>query len=319
MPNRLVWWVDDVNPSITETITINREPRDLTGLDVNFRMRAVGSEALLIDTAADIDVDPTTGGVSYDWQSTDLTEGDKLVWWVVDPAGDPQSVGEALIEVRAHAPQTSYMELAELKSTLSLTDNFADGDLKLALSAASRAIDGYKGTRFYPSEETRYYTAQAWDASISIDDLAALGSIMSPSNTITLDMDGDGVYEETWTQGTDFVLSPANADLEGKPWQTLEILLPKSGRRFSRYTRGIEIVGVFGWAQTPSNVKQATGILAARLFKRSRETPYAILSVVAGDAVAAARLGRIDPDVAFLLDNIPGVESNSRFVSLQLG
>lgn len=316
MPNRLVWWVDDVNPSITETITINREPRDLTDLDVNFRMRAVGSEALLIDTAADIDGDPTTGGVSYDWQTTDLSEGDKLIWWVVDPVGAPQSVGEALIEVRAHAPQTSYMELAELKSTLSLTDNFADGDLKLALSAASRAIDGYKGTRFYPSEETRYYTSQAWDASLQIDDLAALGSILSPSDTINLDMDGDGVYEETWTQGTDFVLSPANADLEGKPWQTLEIL-PQSGRRFSRYTRGIEIVGVFGWAQTPSNVKQAAGIFSARLFKRSRETPYAIMSVVAGDAVAAARLGRIDPDVAFLLENIPGVLSDFR--SLQLG
>jgi hypothetical protein len=39
--------------------------------------------------------------------------------------------------------------------------------------------------------------------------------------------------------------------------------------------------------------------------KRARETPYGIV-VVSGDAVAAARLGRIDPDVAFLLDNLPG-------------
>jgi hypothetical protein len=52
-------------------------------------------------------------------------------------------------------------------------------------------------------------------------------------------------------------------------------------------------------------VEQAATILAGRLLKRARETPYGIL-VVSGDAVSAARLGRIDPDVAFLLDNLPG-------------
>jgi hypothetical protein len=50
---------------------------------------------------------------------------------------------------------------------------------------------------------------------------------------------------------------------------------------------------------------QAATILAGRYLKRARETPYGIVSVGA-DALAAARLGRIDPDVAFLLDNIGG-------------
>ena len=65
------------------------------------------------------------------------------------------------------------------------------------------------------------------------------------------------------------------------------------------------MTGSFGWAEAPAQVRQAAVILAGRFLKRARETPYG-LQVVTGDAVALARLGRIDPDVAFLLDTLPG-------------
>jgi hypothetical protein len=54
-------------------------------------------------------------------------------------------------------------------------------------------------------------------------------------------------------------------------------------------------------------VTQATTILAGRYLKRARETPYGILTI-GTDALAAARLGRIDPDVSFLLDNLDADE-----------
>jgi hypothetical protein len=121
---------------------------------------------------------------------------------------------------------------------------------------------------------------------------------------VKVDTDGDGTWETTWTNDTDFVLAPANAATDGFPWTEIR-LKPQAGRRFPGYLHGIQVIGTFGWATTPGAVTQATAILAARFLKRARETPYGIV-VVSGDGVTAARLGRIDPDVAFLLDNLPG-------------
>lgn len=54
-----------------------------------------------------------------------------------------------------------YVDADELKATLNLNQTtFADDDIDRAIAAASRAIDGYKGRRFYRSTETRYYTAE---------------------------------------------------------------------------------------------------------------------------------------------------------------
>lgn len=199
------------------------------------------------------------------------------------------------------APSTSnlYVTRDELKETLELDDEtYADDDIDMAVSAASRAIDGYKNARYYPTSETRYYSADPCRWDISIDDLN------SGAATILVDVDGDGVYETTWTGGTDYYLEPANAALTGKPYNRLRIRR-QSGRTFPSWQRAIQIQGSFGWAETPDQVRQAAKILAGRYLKRARETPYGILTIT-GDAVAAARLGRIDPDVAFMLDNIDG-------------
>lgn len=204
------------------------------------------------------------------------------------------------------APSTGnlYITRAELKDTLELTDQtYADDDIDIACSAATQVINGYKNTRYHPTTETRTYTApacpwpfygtsRAWQ--IPIDDL----------NTLTLlkvDMDGDGVYETTWVAGTDFFLGPENAAVDGNPYNTVTLSY-RSGRLWPAWQHGIQIVGSFGWAETPDRVRQAAKILAGRYLKRARETPYGLLTIV-GDAAIAARLGKIDPDVAATLDN----------------
>ena len=193
-----------------------------------------------------------------------------------------------------------YVTATVLKSTLQIGSSYADADVNVALEAASRACDGYKNVApgmFASSAQVRVYTASASERDLSIDPAHTVASVK-------VDTDGNGTYDTTWVNGTDFVLRPANGTNDGIPFDRIE-LLPQSGRRFSGYLNNIQVTGTFGWATTPGAVTQATTIMAGRLLKRSRETPYGIV-VVAGDTVSAARLGRIDPDVAFLLDNLPG-------------
>ncbi len=196
---------------------------------------------------------------------------------------------------------TLYVTAAALKTTLNIGSTYADADIAAAVEAASRACDGYKnvspGMFATTTSQSRYYTAESCNDYVRIDPLNSLTSVL-------LDYDGDGQYETTWTNQTDFILRPPNATTDGYPYTELKIL-SQSGRRFPTWLNSVKVTGLFGWATTPGAVTQATTILAGRLLKRARETPYGIV-VVSGDAVAAARLGRIDPDVAFLLDNLPG-------------
>jgi hypothetical protein len=195
---------------------------------------------------------------------------------------------------------SDYITSDQLKATIEIVDEtYADADIATAISAASRVIDAYKNTRFYPTQETRYYTPDPCRYDLPIDDLST-----STGSTITIDADGDGVYETTWALNTDYYLDPPNAALEGRPFNRVTIRR-NSGRTWPGWQRAVRVDGEFGWATAVPQVTQACSILASRYLRRARETPYGILTVT-GDAITAARLGRIDPDVAFLLDNIPG-------------
>lgn len=191
---------------------------------------------------------------------------------------------------------TTYISKTDLKATLNIGSTYADADIDRALEAASRCCDGYKNTRFWSTVETRYYTGCPGDDSLDVDDFNALTSV-------AVDQDGDGIYETTWVDGTDFYKDPINAVALGIPYRKIS-LYRQRGKWFPPYQNNVKIVASFGWATAPGNVIQATSIYAARLLKRARETPNGIV-VVAAEAVAAARIGKIDPDVAHLLDTIP--------------
>lgn len=195
-----------------------------------------------------------------------------------------------------------YITSVQLKATLEIDTTYADADIAIAISAACQSIENYKNTRFYPTYETRYYTPEArigvypyTEDSIPTDEFNA-----STAVTVAVDIVGDGSYGSTWVQGTDYYLDPANADLTGRPFNRITIR-QQSGRVFPTWQRAVRVQASFGWATWPPQVTEATTILASRYLKRARETPYGLLTIV-GDGVAAARLGKIDPDIAFLLN-----------------
>ena len=193
---------------------------------------------------------------------------------------------------------TTYITSDELKATDEITgETYADADILNAIEAASRVIDTYKGTRFFPSAETRTYTAYECEDSLQIYDLNN-----SAGSTVSFDMDGDGVYETVLTRDVDYFLEPQNAELTGKPWNTIT-LRRQAGRFWPQWQYGVQVQGSFGWSTAPGQVVEACSILANRYLKRTRETPYGIVAI-GTDAMAMARLGKIDPDVAFMLDNV---------------
>lgn len=182
---------------------------------------------------------------------------------------------------------TDYLTSTELKTALSLTgETFADTDISQAITAASRAVESECGGRRFDkdsSDTTRYYTPIS-EEFVWIDDLSAVPTSVTNQGTALV-------------AGTDYALSPANAVLDGVPFDSLynygTLLFPRG------VPNSIVVVGKFGWPAIPAQIKSAATILAARLLRRAREAAFGVIGFgLEGEAV---RIASADPDVRLLL------------------
>lgn len=280
-----------------------------TGLAGTVRFRLIDSDLTADDpvygpSTTGVVEDPTGSGDYMVRITLPSTEGTYFPAW--DLGSGQLFYDEDVVVTRTAIEPSSpsgheYVTRDELKVSLEIPDedDMYDDEIDEAVEAASRAIDLEKRTRYYPSTEVRKYTPLPGETTLWIDQLNTLTSI-------TVDLDGDGTYETTWTNGTDFVLEPANAAADGIPWDRI-VLLPQGAAVFPAYIQSVKVSGSFGWSTTPTVVKKAARILAERYFKR-RETPFAFL-VSGGDSPAVATLRNTDPDVAALLANVPPVRN----------
>src|SRR5215471_5715920 len=168
-----------------------------------------------------------------------------------------------------------YCSVEELKSRLGITDTADDLELQLAVEAASRSVDEVTRRYFWRGTATRTYIPESIYYQ-STDDLVSV-------TALAVDRDGDGVYEETWTQGTDYQLQVApgrfNPAAKGESWPYtgFNIVGPKFipvTWPWSHLDR-IQVVGVFGWPAVPLAVKQAALITAADLY-RLKDAPFGV-------------------------------------------
>jgi hypothetical protein len=191
------------------------------------------------------------------------------------------------------ATTNAYATLAELKLELKITDSTDDDKLELALDAASRWIDTACGWRFYTtsSDETRYYTATM---SGRLDVLEGIVSL----TTLACDQDGDRTYEETWTVTTDYDLTPHNANTDGQPYTAIETS-PLSRYGFSKWRKGVKLVGKFGYAATaPRAIKRATVLKAQQLFMR-KDMPFGVMGASAVGTITMSV--PVDADILALI------------------
>jgi len=188
-----------------------------------------------------------------------------------------------------------YCTLAQLKAALRVTDSLDNDMLEFAIEAASREIDGSCERVFYSTSGTRVY-APTNVYYMTTDDIVSITTLKSSSDGVT--------YDTTWTT-SDYQLEPLNGvagGLVGHPYTRIravgDYLLPAwaTGTIYN-LEASMQVVGVFGWSSIPTPIKQATIILAMRLFKRL-DSPLGIAGF--GD-MGQMRVGRQDPDVEALI------------------
>lgn len=183
-----------------------------------------------------------------------------------------------------------YIDTEDLKATLGISNtDFTDDDLDRAAPAASGIVDAITGRTFDKdnADSTRYFAPEDLTL-LRIDDMVTLTSV-------AIDRDNDGTYEETWVEGTDFRKGPPNAAAKSEPFTWLEAI---NGQTFRTSGGYVKIVGKFGWPSVPAEIVQATGIIASKLLRRSREAPFAVVFDASG---GSSFIGRNDPEVRALL------------------
>jgi hypothetical protein len=188
----------------------------------------------------------------------------------------------------------SYASLSEFKAAVGITDTTDDGALQAVLDATDTLIDLHcdRKTGFGTASETRYYTAEDWEYVLT-DDLVSV-------TTLQTDDDANGTYETTWTSGTDYVLAPRNAALDGFPYTEIDTSVTWPRNFPKDVYLGVKVVGVFGFPSVPAAVKQAE-IIQANAVWSSRTAAFGIVGSV--DLGGVLRMSRaLHPEAALILE-----------------
>jgi hypothetical protein len=169
-----------------------------------------------------------------------------------------------------------YATPDELKSRLGITDTTDDFEIMIACQGAAGSIDEITGRYFWRGTDTRTYVPQSMYGQ-QLDDIVSV-------TTFKVDFDGDGVYEQTWTLNTDYVLTvdpgQYNAGSRGEQWPFTGFQVIAASKLvpfvwpWSHQDR-IQVTGVFGWPAVPRNVKNAALIAAEDLFKL-KDAPFGV-------------------------------------------
>lgn len=173
-----------------------------------------------------------------------------------------------------------YVGPEELKDRLDITDTTSDSVVTSVCLAASRWIDEFCGRHFYRMTDTRTYNPEnVW--LITVDDIVSVSQL-------SVDMDGDGVYETPWTLNTDYMLKIGENRFnksglgELRPYTQVQVL--KGGNTwfpfvwpFTHQDR-VQIQGTFGWPQVPAAVTQAALLIASDWVKL-KDAPWGVAGI----------------------------------------
>ena len=183
-------------------------------------------------------------------------------------------------------------------SAVTITINLGmeyDATLESIIETSSRFIDKYCQRQFYSATSTRYYDTNNTDE-VFTDDILSV-------STLKTDQDGDGTFETSWTENTNFVLYPYNAVADSKPYTRVK-RTEQSGYEFPATIRKcVQIYGSFGFCTTanlPKVIKEACILQSIKLFKR-KDAPFGVAGTNQFGVIT--HVPELDPDIKMLLDS----------------
>lgn len=172
-----------------------------------------------------------------------------------------------------------YASVEQLKRRLNIHDNESDQTLSEVLESASRAIDRATGAFFYLESRT---------VELLTSSHAVVFSPWPLWSLTTLESSQDRVSWETWASSHYYLVPEYAPHFAIRAW----------GRRFPTRPGIVRVTAQFGYATIPTEITEATLILASRFFKRT-EAP---LGVAGASQFGVFRLlSDVDPDVAALI------------------
>jgi hypothetical protein len=174
-----------------------------------------------------------------------------------------------------------YATLADFKAEVlpdAGTDANDDAVIEDIIEAVSRYIDDQTGRRFYASanDETRYFTADD-------EDELYTGDLVSVT-TLSVDA-GARTYPYT-IASTGYDLAPYNAALDGTPYNCIEINILTTAYFPVGMTKGVKVVGKFGWATAPADIKEICISIGKNIYnRRSGQGTDGVATVTASGVV----------------------------------
>lgn len=247
----VVVYLNDLNPSVTDTITVDGTPVDLTGGSVRFRMRPSGATTWTVDEAATI-VTPAAGTIRYDWMAGDLaTGGEHVAQWVVTLGGEEQSTPPFMVSVVGSPLDLCSVAQARAFMRTPPGDTAQDALVAASITRASVACMRYMDRRARPLDTTDqvrlFPVGGAWRSrEIHVKDLSA-----SPTTVRVLAEDAATVVATIST--ADRLLLPHDRQ-PTDPIEAIRLLPAAGGLDPSWY---VEVTGKWGWPVIPADVEEA--------------------------------------------------------------
>lgn len=178
--------------------------------------------------------------------------------------------GYFLVEASVAANQ--YATVDELKARFGhINDTIDDYLIRKAIKAASRQIDKQCRRRFYA--DTTATPRTFWRDSLwhcYVDEFYTTTGLV-----VATDSDDDGVFETTWA-ATDYLLEPLGGVVDGEPGWPYNLIGAVESRTFPIGRRpGVQVTAKWGWAVIPDDIREATLLSAAELFKL-KDAPFGV-------------------------------------------
>lgn len=157
---------------------------------------------------------------------------------------------------------SDYITSSNFKTRHGITVTTHDARISAHITAASLEVDSICGRQFGAgASATRYFRPYSCDG-VRVDDCHTI-------TAVALDLDNSGNYATTLTTA-DYQTYPLNGiGPNGQSgWPITEIRLIKYNYSLPTWQErpAVKVTATFGWAATPTDVVEATYLLAHRLF-----------------------------------------------------